>query len=440
MGYGIVDCNNFFASCERVFRPDWEGRPLVVLSNNDGCVVARSNEAKALGIAMGVPLFKVRDIVRKNKVVVRSGNFRLYGDLSNRVMGMVARHVEEMAVYSIDEAFVSMPDDVARALGDAEVMRDDILKCVGLPVSVGIGPSRVLAKLATHVAKKGGMKVAFVGTDAASFAQVEKMPVSEVWGVGRRLTMALMARGIMTVGQLRAVEPRAMRQRFSVVGERLVWGLRGLECGAGVQGSGFGLCEELGRARQSIVCSRGFGRAVVRLEELEEAAATHAVSAARKLRGDGTASAMLVAMVRTNPHGSEPYLKKTHVVGLAEATQDSRVLAEAARRAVRVMFEPGRKYQKCGVMLTEIVPAERVTGTLFGEGDDAQSRALMGAMDALALRFGRGTVRLGSEGMCRGWGAKSAYCSPCYTTDWDALPKVGDVTRPASGGLGWRSR
>lgn len=416
MAWGVVDCNNFFASCERVFRPDWERRPLVVLSNNDGCVVARSNEAKALGIGMGVPFFTVRDLVRRHKVVVRSGNFRLYGDLSNRVMGMVARHVERMEVYSVDEAFVTMPDDVGRAVRDAELMRDDILKCVGLPVSVGMGPTRVLAKLATHVAKKQGLKAVFLGVDEFSRALVDKMPVGEVWGVGRRLTMALMARGIMTVGDLRCCEVRAMRQRFTVQGERLVLELNGIDCGGELGG-------EKG-ARASIICSRGFGRPVSRCEELEEAVASHAATAARKLRQDGTAAAMVVVMLRTNPHGARSFWKKTHAVGLMEATQDTRVVSAAARQGIRAIFEAGRKYQKCGVMLTEISPLEQVVPGLFGGGDNDESRALMRVMDGLVSRFGRGAVRLGSAGLRQPWKAKCGFSSPCYTTNWNELLEV----------------
>lgn len=418
----LVDVNNFYVSAERVFNPRLEGKPVVVLSNNDGCVVARSAEVKALGVPMGEPWFKLKDLARKHGIIALSSNYALYADMSNRVMSILADFSPSQEVYSIDECFLDlmgMQDELVRIGQD---IRGRIRKWVGLPVCVGIAPTKTLAKLANHCAKKS-----LAGQDGVcdftAMPERELRPllhdidVGEVWGIGRKLSMHLKAGGIETVGQLREFDITRLRSRFGVVMERTVRELRGTSCLE---------MTDVSPPKQQIISSRSFGRYVTDLQELEEAVSTYMGRAAEKLRAQDSVAATAHVYIRTNPHKEdEPQYSPGMMVGLPFPTNDTRVLTEAVLVCLRRIFSPGFRYQKAGVMLSDIAPAGIVQGDLFAQSPSQQrSDRLMATLDRINGRMGQGTLRLASEGMAQQWKMKRGNMSPAYTTRWGELPLV----------------
>lgn len=423
--FALVDCNNFYASCEKLFDPTLKDRPVVVLSNNDGCVIARSKEAKDLGIPMGAPWFKIQADARHHGIVAFSSNYALYADMSNRVAEVLADYSPNVEVYSIDESFLDF-SGFARwgyhAYG-AEI-RQRIADWLGIAVCVGIGPTKTLAKLANHCAKK-----ALAGTDGVCdftvlsegelTALFDGIAVGEVWGVGRKLSASLEAMGIQNVRQLRDGDARTLRDRFSVVLERTVLELRGVSCIS---------LEEVVPERQQIMCSRSFGTLIFSLAELEEAVASYTARAAKKLRDqDGLAGAVQVT-VRTNIFKPDvPQYQRAVTLPLPEASADSRVLTRWALQILKRIYRPGYGYHKAGITLMEIVPRASQQLGLFGPkketkvGDDR----LMHTLDAINERYGRGSLRLAVEGMEKPWQMRRERLSPRYTTEWAGLPRVG---------------
>ena len=411
----LVDCNNFYASCERVFQPELRGRPVVVLSNNDGCVIARSNEAKALGIAMGEAWHLCRKRVDTHGVIVRSSNYTLYGDMSARVMQVVAGFTPDLEIYSIDEAFLGLGGFGDRLEAHARDLRRTVLQWTGIPVSVGIAPTKTLAKVANRRAKKdastGGV---FALTDEASIdAELAALELTDLWGVARRLSARLTAIGITTPLALKQTDPRFIRERFSVVLERLVLELRGVPCIS---------LEEAPPDRKSIMASRSFGRTVETREELEEAVATYTSRAAEKLRGQGLAATRITVFALTNRFKpGDPQYAGQQPVTLPVATSDTGKLIAAARRGLGAIWRPGYRYKKAGIMLLDLVPPASVQGALFDRPDTPRSRARMRAMDALNRRYGRDTVSFAASGRRRGWKLRSEFLSPRFTTAWHEL-------------------
>ncbi len=420
--FALVDCNNFYASCEKLFDPKLRDRPVVVLSNNDGCVVARSAEAKALGIPMGAPWFKVREEASRYGTVAFSSNYALYADMSNRVVEVLEGFSPDIEVYSIDESFLSLdgfPPDGFEAYGRA--IRERVAKWLGLAVCVGVGPSKTLAKLANHCAKKE-----LAGADgvcdftrmpesqlSALFASIE---VGEVWGVGRKIGEKLRAMGVATVADLRNADPDTVRAKFSVVLERTVRELRGLSC--------LGL-EETAPDKRQIMCSRSFGERVYDRGELGEAVASFVSRAAEKLRAQDALAGALTVSVRTgqfNPE--EPQYQKTLTVPLPEATDDTLELVGWSLRILKRIYRPGFAYRKAGCMLSDIRPRSAAQASLFAPAGDGRSERLMAALDAVNGKWGRGTLRVAAEGVGKAWRMKRGKLSPRYTTEWSELPPV----------------
>jgi DNA polymerase V len=421
MSFALIDGNNFYVSCERVFEPALENRPVVVLSNNDGCVVSRSAEVKALGVKMGEPWFKLKTLARRHGIVARSSNYTLYADMSNRMMAVLGGYSPQQEIYSIDECFLDLSgfahfDRVAHA----QAMRRQVRQWVGIPVCVGIAPSKTLAKLANHCAKKN-----LAGEDGVcDFARLSQseyeallnsLPVEEIWGVGRKLTARLNELGIRTVKALRDADARTLRENFSVVLERTILELRGVSCME---------LEEVAPAKKQIISSRSFGTYVTTLPGLEEAVATYIARAAEKLRAQDSVAGAVEVYIRTNPFSEkQPQYQRAIAVPLTQSTSDTVRLTRAALWGLRRIFKPGYAYQKAGVMLMELSPASQTQGVLFGPSTSARSR-LMEVIDEANALWGSGTLKLAAEGVEKTWQMKRGLKSPSYTSRWDELPRV----------------
>lgn len=414
----LVDCNNFYASCERVFQPTLRGKPVVVLSNNDGCVIARSNEAKALGIAMGAPWHLNRDTFAKQGVIVRSSNYSLYGDMSARVMKILGEQAPEIEIYSIDEAFLGLGGLETRMVAHMRDARAAVLQWTGIPVSVGIAPSKTLAKVANRIAKKtpecGGV-LALMG-EAEQTAALGTLELTDLWGLAGRMETRLQALGITTPLQLRDADPKWIRSQFSVVMERMVLELRGQAC---LQ------LEDAVAARQTIMASRSFGRPVETLDEMEEAVATYISRAAEKMRRQNLVTPALQVFLITNRfREDEPQYSGQHTVHLPIATADTSRLIRGALHGVRQIWREGYRYKKAGVVCLDLHPAERIQETLFHQADSMERRQLMASLDALNQRFGRGTVSFAAGGTRKAWALRSDQRSQAYTTKWTELLRV----------------
>lgn len=413
--FALVDCNNFYASCERVFNPSLQSRPVVVLSNNDGCIIARSEEAKFLGIAMGAPLFKVQDICRKNNVAILSSNYVLYGDMSQRVMSCLNTFTPDVEEYSIDEAFLGLDGFVHRGLESYMTeVKATVQQWTGIPICIGIGPTKTLAKVANRIAKKRTKTGVFSLCDRSM--QDEILPavaIDDVWGVGHRWAKRLQPLGINTAADLRNANPRTIRQQLNVVGERIVHELRGDSCLA---------LETDIEPKQSIMCSRSFGKLITGRHDLLSAAANYGVRASEKLRRqDGRAGAVRV-FLKTNPFSrvdAQYRASKTYVFN--NPTNDARLIVKAVRRNLAALYKPGYRYHKCGVMLLDIVQAEEAQTSLLAPAKYTEQDKLMKIMDTMNERFGKGTVFLAAQGIKRDWQMKSQNRSPRYTTCWNEI-------------------
>jgi DNA polymerase V len=424
----LVDANSFYCSCERVFRPDLARTPVVVLSNNDGCVVARSAEVKAMGVPMGTPWFQLRERARREGIVAFSSNYTLYGDMSRRFMTVLGQFVAppDQDIYSIDECFLDFTGQPRLDLEHTgHAIRRRVLQWTGLPVCVGFGASKTQAKLANHVAKTDpawdGVCDLTALDEAALSRLLAGIPVGKVWGVGRRLGAKLEAGGIRTADDLRTADARRLRERFSVVLERTVSELRGTAC----------LPWELETPpREQIIASRSFGRALTALDDLAEAVRAHACRAAEKLRRqDGVARGVSV-WIETNPfRPQDVQYRPQSMLQLPAHTADSAELAAWAGRVLRTIYRPGHRYVKAGVMLFDIRARGCRQGGLFDRDprDEARRARLMGVMDAANRHWGRGTLAIGSAGIrCeRAWTMQRGMLSPRYTTCWDEVRQVG---------------
>lgn len=416
--FGLVDCNNFYASCERVFQPELRGRPVVVLSNNDGCVIARSNEAKALGIEMGAPWHLRREAFKSAGVAVRSSNYTLYGDMSARVMNTLSGFTPELEVYSIDEAFLGLDGFGQRLEAHAREMRATVLQWTGIPVSVGIAPTKTLAKAANRFAKKDPANngVLVLQDAAAADALLARMELTDLWGVARRLAERLTAIGITTPLALKAADPGFIRQRFNVVLQRTVMELKGVPCL---------WLEDATADRKTIISSRSFGRLVSERREMEEAVATYMSRAAEKARRQGLATSTISVFINTNPHkpGDRQHYG-CQTVHLPVATADTGKLIGAALRGLAAIWRPNHRYMKAGVMLLGLTRAADVQRGLFDCPDTPRVAALMRAVDRLNRDYGRETVTYAAAGRAKAWGMRMGHLSPRYTTSWNDLLKV----------------
>ena len=415
--FALVDCNNFYASCERVFQPALRGKPVVVLSNNDGCVIARSNEAKALGVEMGAPWHLHKKRFEEVGVVVRSSNYTLYGDMSARVMRVLADFTPELEIYSIDEAFLDLRG-IDGLEAHAQRLRATVGQWTGIPVSVGVAPTKVLAKVANRLAKKTpGMNGFLALPDEASQVEaLSRLALTDLWGVATRMAARLTADGIRTPLDLRNADPQDLRTRFGVVIQRLGLELRGTPCHA---------LELLTPDRKSIVASRSFGRALRTEEEIAEAVSAFASRAAVKLRRQSLATAHLSVFLQTNPfRKQDAQYMPTRGVMLPVATADTAKLIAAALAALGAIWRDGYRYKKAGVMLVNLVKANTVGSGLFDERDDSRALARMKVLDGLNARFGRDAVTFGRTGAPRPWLMRNDMLSQRFTTDWDELLAV----------------
>ena len=427
--FALVDVNNFYVSCERAFNPRLAGVPVVVLSNNDGCAVSRSAEAKQLGVQMSTPWFQMQDLAHRHGIVALSSNYALYGDMSSRVVAILHGFTPDVEVYSIDESFLRVEhlQQLYRsrsALGQA--MRQRIALWTSLPVCVGFGTSKTLAKLANHLAKTDPAWDGVCDLSAmdamARHGAMEKLGVSTVWGVGRRLAARLEPMGIRTVLDLARTDPVRVRQRFGVVLERTVHELQGISCLA---------LDDLATPRQQIMATRSFGSEVSSLAALREAMAWHVESAATRLRAQDSMAGAVYVFIQgnrfrpTNVRGHTDHAGT--VVQLEQPSGDSRVLTTAAWAGLQRIYRAGCAYKKCGVMLVDISARQQHQTNLFCLATDpGKSAKLMAAIDAINLTWGRGSVRTAAAGLSQQaqWAMRSKHRSPRYTTRWDELPVV----------------
>ncbi len=417
----LVDCNNFYASCERVFKPDLEGKPIVILSNNDGCIVARSNEAKALGIPMGAPLHLWKDLIQQHQIHVFSSNYALYGDLSRRVMRLLARYSPHQEIYSIDESFLDftgMPHPVAHAMR----LRHEIRKRTGIPVAVGIASTKTLAKLANFCAKKRepwkAMGVCNLNDlePVALRELLSSIEVGEVWGVGYRSVKKLAALGLTTVEQLKTADAKIIRQHFSVVMERTVAELNGIACLE---------MEEIHPDKQQIVSSCSFGHLVTSLNELEASIASHVARGVEKLRGQGSVAALLTVFIQTNPFRTQDrQYSPSLTVSLVLPSDDVFILQKAANQALGQLYKPEYQYKKAGIMLSGIFPNTVRQDDLFAPPPDAARQSLLKVLDQINRQYGRGAVKTATELLGKSWHMRQTLRSPRYTTCWEELLEV----------------
>jgi DNA polymerase V len=422
----LIDGNNFYVSCERVFQPELEGKPVVVLSNNDGCVVARSQEVRALGVAMGVPWFKLRDLAKQHGIIAKSSNYTLYGDMSQRMHSVIGQFAPEQEIYSIDETFLDLTGFKRDLIDYGQQIRQRVRQWTGIPVCVGIGSSKTLAKLANHCAKKTHVQTMANGvTDLNQLSPSDlkelfsRVEVGEVWGVGRRIRERLNGMGIETVQQLKDSSVSRIKSEFNVVLARTVAELNGEACLS---------IEEIAPPKQQIMSSRSFGQPVFMLDDLNEAVVSYTSRAAEKLRKQAHVAGAIQVFVQTNPFkADEPQYNNGVTVKLLHPTNNSFLLAEAALYGLKRIFRQGYAYKKAGVMLTALIQANQVPVDLFSgfeEPETQRAKNLMATLDEINAKMGRGTVRSAGEGMRKSWAMRSDNKSKAYTTDWKQLAIV----------------
>ena len=411
--YALVDCNNFYASCERVFDPRLEQRPIVVLSNNDGCVIARSNEAKALGIAMGEPAFQKEEVYAKHNVAIFSSNFALYGDMSQRVMRTLAQHSAAMEIYSIDEAFLECGGLTADGLDRfGSQLRKTVKQWTGIPVSIGVAPTKTLAKVANHIAKRlpDNSGVCVLTKEETIEYCLKKLPVEKLWGVGRRYALFLRSWGINTAWDLRRMPEGWVKDNMTVVGLRLQKELKGEPCIP---------LENQPQKKKEICTSRSFGTMVTELDELKQAVSMYATRCAEKLRTQNSCTNLVEVFLHTNPFREDlPQYKNVCFVRLLVASNSTLNIVQAALRGLRSIYKKGYQYKKAGVIVSGLVPSNTIQYNLFHSTDEDRHMRLMNAMDKVNDREGRDVLRVAEQGFDRRWTLRQERLSPCYTTRW----------------------
>lgn len=414
----LVDCDSFYASCERIFRPDLEGKPVVVLSNNDGCVIARSREAKALGIPMGVPYFKVRETISKNDVAVFSSNYALYQDISSRVLETIRHFCPEAEPYSIDESFLVLDSlKSSDEIAFAKRLRRSIKRFVGIPVSIGIGQTKTLAKIATKLAKEVGEGVYDIAAQKDPDSVLAGIDVEDVWGIGGRQSKKLRAIRIRTACDLKYAEEGWIKKHLSIVGLKTVYELRGLRC--------FGF-REVPDNRKSICVSRSLGVYLTSYDELSQAVAFYASLASEKLRAQRSLTDTVTTYIATSFHTDDFYWG-TRTIRLETPKNDTPSLVKAALEGLKLAYIEGKKYKRVGVLFTEITPYEVQQRGLFCDtGQSVKLNALMHIIDKINFEANKPMIWLAAGGKpdSQKWVASASMRSPRYTSYWDEIPLV----------------
>ena len=410
----LVDCNSFYVSCERLFKPKIQNKPVVVLSNNDGCVISRSNEAKALGIKMGEPYFKVKELIEKNKVYIFSSNYALYGDLSRRVMRILKTFSSKVEIYSIDEAFINLSflaEEDIESFG--KEIRRKVLKWTGIPTSVGISSTKTLSKIANHIAKKEKTGVMYLNKNIDE--KLKLFPIKDVWGVGKQLSKFYIQNGIDNAYKLKTASNTWVKKGTNVLGSRTAMELRGITC----------INLEIEQEKRKNCCvSRSFGQKVTSLEKLEEAIITYCLNAAEKIRSDNQLCKRLTVFIRTSPFNkNRKYYSNVETIDLPIATNNSIELVKYAKNALKKIYKYGFFYQKVGIILSKLKNVELETNLLTPLLEQ-KSKKLMKAIDCTNLKYGRHAISIANAGISKGWKMRREHSSKIDTASFDYLPKV----------------
>ncbi len=419
--FALVDCNAFFVSCEKVFQPHLEGKPVVVLSSNDGCVISRSQEAKTIGIKMGEPLFTIKDKVKQHGVRVFSSNFSLYRDMSRRVMATLQAHSSALEVYSVDEAFLDLRQLPSQDLFSHGCFIKSVVKqWTGIPVSVGIAPTKTLAKVANHFAKRNASGCLVLTDPSRIEAILKDFPLSEVWGIGYKWTKKLSSHSLHTALNLARADIQWIQKTFNVVLARTALELQGVSCLK---------LEEIYPPKKSMISSRSFGNPVTSLDVLSEAVSSHASRLAHNLRQQKSKAALIRVAIRTSPfHNQEDFYTNSYIVPLPSPSQDSSILISAARKGLKKIFRENLRYKKAAVMALDLCPEDQATPSLFDTQKprhDAKRKQLLKTLDNLNDNHGKRTVLFASEGVRKSWAPNSLWKSQAYTTNWEELLEVG---------------
>jgi DNA polymerase V len=415
--FALVDCNSFYVSCERAFTPKFRGKPVVVLSNNDGCVVSRSNEAKALGIKMGVPLHHIKDLVKEHNVYVYSSNYTLYGDMSARIMRILSEFTPELEIYSIDEAFLDLKGfDHNALIAYAENIKETIYKYTSIPVSLGIGPTKVLAKLSNKVAKKTPTGVYSILHESDPVKTLKEFSVEDIWGVGRKSAEKLKAKGILSAFDMINATPSLVREMLTVVGARIQDELKGKSCIS---------LEEAPKKKKQIVSSRSFGDLLTDIEPIKEAVANHATRLSEKLRQEGSVCNSFQVFLHTNAfRNQDVQYHGVATVNLPFGTNETNLLIGYALTAVESIYREKLNFKKCGIIGMEICPHDEAQLNLFADNKAELFRPMIKVMDEINSRFGTQTLKFGSCGVRKHWEMRADHKSKCYTTRFQDLVVV----------------
>ena len=418
MNIALVDCNNFYVSCERVFNPKLQDKPVVVLSNNDGCVVARSPEVKALGIKMGVPLFKIQSLIDRHKIITLSSNYALYGDMSHRVMESLRQFSSKVEVYSIDEAFLGFSLEKNLTLGDyCDHLRQIVQQWTGIPISIGVSQTKTLAKLANKMAKQSESGI-FILPLEESESLLKEIPIEDIWGIGRSFAKTLRLNYIETAWKLRNAPDGLIKQELGVVGLRIALELRGIVCQPLQLNSS---------PKKTLMVSRSFGRPIQSLKELQEAIALYTSRAAEKLRRQKLAASSICIFISTGRFALEPYGRSLKV-SLPVTTNDTTELLHYSLVALESLFVPNLSYKKAGVILLGLVPEHIQQLHLWDSRDRIRDRHLMESLDAINTAMGKETLKFASTGLHPSWQTRFNKRSPRYTTCWEELPLVKAIS------------
>lgn len=417
--FALVDCNNFYVSCERVFNPALKDQPVVVLSNNDGCAISRSNEAKKIGIGMGAPIFKCQDLVKNHNIKIFSANFVLYGDMSGRVMSVLSGFTPNLEIYSIDEAFLSLNGFEHLGFENyAKQIRKSVKRQTGIPVSIGVAPTKTLAKIANHYAKDHPeINGVFTLIEEQKIVDVlSQTPVKEIWGVGKEKAIFLERNGIKTAFDLRNAPDEWIKKHLTIMTLRTVWELRGTPCLS---------LEEIQPNKKAIATTRTFGHEVDNLSEMEEAVSAYVSRSAEKLRRQNSLAGYVQVYVETNPFKNTPFYRNSASTDISPKTADTARLIETSKKLLKRIYRDGLRYKSCGVILMNLIPQENDQNYLFEEKYQGSARQrLMGVMDRYNQQTNSSKLFIAAEGLGKPWYMKQARRSKRFTTRWDELLEV----------------